>query len=127
MAVIDTVGVGFTVTVKVLGAPEQPAIVDAVTDTVAVIAALVVFNAVNAPIFPVPLNPKPTSIVLVQAYETIPAGVVVLEKLMAGAATPLQYVNGAPVILFTIGLGLTETVTVKGVLAAQLPVVAITE
>jgi hypothetical protein len=62
---LETTGVGLTVTVKVVADPVHPFAV-AVTLTVAVTGELVVFLAVYANIFPVPLSPKPTSKVLVQ-------------------------------------------------------------
>ncbi|GAA4443851.1 hypothetical protein GCM10023188_44970 [Pontibacter saemangeumensis] len=59
LAIVFTVGVGFTVTVKVCGVPGQP-LADGVTVTVATTGAAVVLVAVKAPMLPVPLKPKPT-------------------------------------------------------------------
>ena len=54
-----TVGVGFTVTMKLLPDPEQPFAVDA-TVTVEIICDEVEFAAVYTGIFPFPLVPNPT-------------------------------------------------------------------
>ena len=82
----ETVGVGLTVTVKLIGEPVQP-FADGVTVTVVVIGAVLVLLAVNAGIFPVPFVPKPTLLVEVQVY-VVPATAPV--KLIAGAAALLQ-------------------------------------
>ena len=58
-----TVGVGFTVMVNVSVAPEQ-LLADVVTTMVAVIGAVPVFVAVNAPILPVPEAARPIDVVL---------------------------------------------------------------
>ena len=54
----STVGVGFTVIVKVAGVPGQPFAVG-VTVTVAVTGVLPVLVAVNAPMLPLPLAARP--------------------------------------------------------------------
>ena len=56
---------GLTVMVNVIAVPKQP-FSDGVTVTVAVNGAKLLFAAVNAPIFPVPLRPKPTFTELLQ-------------------------------------------------------------
>jgi hypothetical protein len=74
------------VTVKVLTVPVHPFAV-AVTDTVAATGALVKLEAVNAGISPVPLVPKPTFALLVQA--NVAPGML-LAKLIAAPAAVLQ-------------------------------------
>src|SRR5215217_2901369 len=81
-----TVGVGLTVMVNVIAGPGQPPPL-ALTLIVAVMGAFVEFVAVYAPMFPVPLVPKPTSAVLVQLNVVLPTA---LEKLIAGADAALQ-------------------------------------
>ena len=54
-----TVGVGFTVMVKVVGTPGQPPVDAGVTFMVPLIGALVVLAAVKAEISPLPLAAKP--------------------------------------------------------------------
>ena len=80
------VGIGFTVMVNVVAAPVHPFAV-AVTDMVATTGALVELLAVNAPMLPVPLVPKPTFALLVQA-KVAPA--TLLAKLIAAPAAVLQ-------------------------------------
>ena len=60
-----------------------------VTVIVAVTGPVVLFFAVKAPIFPLPLNPKPTSLVLDQLYVTIPPMVGEL-KAIGPPAEPAQ-------------------------------------
>ena len=63
-----TVGIGFTVMVKVSGVPEHP-LATGVTVTVAVTGALPVLVAVKDPILPLPEPPKPMeAVVFVQLY-----------------------------------------------------------
>ena len=62
-----TTGVGFTVIVKFCCAPGQvipPAVYSAVTVTPAIIGAAVLFNALNAVMFPIPFVPKPIIVLL---------------------------------------------------------------
>jgi hypothetical protein len=61
LLMVFTVGVGFTVMLKVVAAPVQP-LADGVTVIVPEIGALVVLVAVNAEMFPVPLAPKPIAV-----------------------------------------------------------------
>jgi hypothetical protein len=62
-AMAFTVGVGFTVMVKVTGVPVHP-FAAGVTVTVAVTGAEVVLAAVNEAILPVPLAARPMDVVL---------------------------------------------------------------
>ena len=82
-----TVGVGFTVTVNVVGVPTQPLAVG-VTVTVAVTGVVPALAAVKAKMLPEPLAPKPTFGELVQLKvvpETAPL------KPIAAPDAPLQY------------------------------------
>ena len=63
---LTTVGVGLTVTVKLMGVPGHPLAVG-VTVTVVVTGVVPGFDAVKAGIFPEPLVPKPTLLVDVHA------------------------------------------------------------
>ena len=58
LAMLLTLGVGFTVMVKLLGVPAQP-LADGVTVMVATIGVVPVLMAVNTGIFPFPLPAKP--------------------------------------------------------------------
>ena len=79
-------GVGLTVTVKLMGVPLQP-LAEGVTVTVAVIGVVPVLEAVNPGILPVPLVPKPILVDEVQLKE-VPLTAPV--KLIAGAEALLQ-------------------------------------
>ena len=79
---------GLTVTVNVVAGPVQPFTV-AVTFTVATSGLLVLFVAVYAPIFPLPLRPKPTFTELVQLNVMVPPVVGLLNEI-ADAGTLLQ-------------------------------------
>ena len=59
----NTVGVGLTVTTKVLAVPVQPA-ADGVTVTVELFAVLPVLRAVNEDILPVPEDGRPIVLLL---------------------------------------------------------------
>ena len=89
--------------------PGQPFAV-ALTVIVAMIGALVVLTAVNAPIFPEPFVPKPISDVLDQVNT---APLTLLVKLIAPDAAELQ--KTLSVTTFTTGVGFTVIVTVTGV------------
>jgi len=98
------------------------------TVMVAVIGAFVVFTAVKAVIFPVPLTPRPIAVLEFVQAKIPPAGL--LLKLVAGTEPLLQtlilagtettgvgltvivYVEGVPVQPFTVGI--TEMVAVTG-------------
>jgi hypothetical protein len=58
-----TVGVGLTVMVNVWGCPEQPS-ATGVTVIVATTGTVPVLTALKVAIFPVPLAPNPTEVVL---------------------------------------------------------------
>ena len=64
LAIAFTDGVGFTVMVKLTGAPVQPDAEDGVTVMVAVIGATVALVAIKLGIFPVPLAPRPIAVLL---------------------------------------------------------------
>ena len=86
LATALTVGVGLTVTVKLIGVPVQvPAV--GITVTVAMMGAEVAFVAGKAAILPVPVNPKPTLTELVQLMLVPVMGVV---KLMGAPVATLQ-------------------------------------
>jgi hypothetical protein len=115
-----TVGVGFTVTLNVVGGPvHTPAV--AVTETVATTGDVPVFVAVKVPILPVPLVPKPTLADDVHANVAPPVG---LLKLKPAPDTPLQRLT--LVTAFTVGAGLTVTLNVM-VGPVQPLAVAVTE
>lgn len=98
----STVGVGFTVIVKLVGEPiHDPT--DGVTVTVLEIAVVPVFVAVYEAIFPVPLAANPVAVLLLVQPKVVPA--TDPEKATAVVATPLQYVEFATG--FTVGTGLT--------------------
>ena len=90
---------GFTVIVKVCVAPEQvklPFVNVGVTEIVAVTGDNPVLTAVKIGIFPFPDAAKPILVLsFVQVYEVVPP-VVVLEKVIAVEALPLQ------IILFVV-------------------------
>ena len=93
MATAVTVALGFTVMVKVDGAPAQltpPLVYVGDTVMVAVTGAVVAFAAVKLGRLPVPLAAKPMEVVLfVQAYVIVPP-VVGLPKATAVEAEPVQ-------------------------------------
>ena len=103
---VATIGVGFTVTVKLCGVPMQVAAVG-VTAMIAVVATEPVFTAVNDAILPAPEFTRPIVVLLfVHAY-VVPA--TVLLKLNAPAVLLLQKVWLAG----TVSIGVGFTVTVK--------------
>lgn len=73
LAIAFTAGVGFTVMVKLTGAPPQPVDVG-VTVMVAVIGALVLLVAVKAGILPVPAAANPMAVLLLVQLYTDPGG-----------------------------------------------------
>ena len=102
-----TVGVGFTVMVKVTGVPGQP-LTTGVTVTVEDIGAVPALVAVNGAILPVPDAPRPTAVLLLVQLYTVPATAPV--KVTAAEVAPLHkvwFVTAA-----TVGVGVT--VIVKG-------------
>jgi hypothetical protein len=110
-----TVAAGFTVIVKVVAVPLQvvPFVKAGVTVIVPVNGPFVVFVAVNAAIFPVPLAARPIAVLLfVQLYTIVPP-VVGLLKATAAVEPPLQttWLGTA----FTVAAGLTVIVNVLGV------------
>ncbi len=82
-----TVGVGFTVMVKLAGTPGQPFNVGTIVTT-AVIAAPLLLVAVKAGIFPVPEAPSPIAVLLLVHENVVPgAGP---DITVADAVDPLQ-------------------------------------
>ena len=81
--IVPALAFGFTVIVKVIGEPVQP-FKDGVTVTVVVIGLTLLLMAVKAPILPVPFRPKPTLLVLVQLYITVPPVVGLLKLIKPG-------------------------------------------
>jgi len=107
-ATLSTVGVGFTVMVKVSGVPGQPFAVG-VTVTVDVTGALPVLVAVKVAILPLPEPAKPMDAsLLVQAYVVPATGFV---KLTAVVVAPLHKVWS--LTLSTEGVGFTVMVNVS--------------
>jgi hypothetical protein len=100
-------GVGFTVIVYVEAVPVQPLRVGVII-IVAVIAAPVGLAAVNAGTLPVPLPVRPIAVLELVHAKVAPAGV--LAKLLAGTASPGQYVWFVSAV--TAGLVFTTTVVV---------------
>src|SRR5262245_59892621 len=88
LAIVLTVGEGFTVTLNVVGEDDVHPSIVALTLTVAVTGPLVPFSAVNVPILVIPLVVKPTLAVLVQLMLAVP-GVWVL-KLIGPPVAPSQ-------------------------------------
>src|SRR5437762_2167360 len=86
LATVLTVGVGFTVTVKLVEGPAQPLTLG-VTVTVAVTGTLSALAATNAPMLPEPAVPKPTSAELVQS-KVVPT--TEPPKVMPAAFAPAQ-------------------------------------
>ena len=105
LAIAFTAGVGFTVMVKLTGAPPQPVDVG-VTVMVAVIGALVLLVAVKAGILPVPAAANPMAVLLLVQLYTVPATAPV--KFTAAVADPLHNTCGNTA--FTVGIGFTVTV-----------------
>lgn len=108
LAMAFTVGVGLTVTVKVLLTPGHPPTLG-ITVTVAVNTEVPAFVAVKAGMFPVPETPKPTF--TLDDQEKVALGDE-LEKLMPVEAELLH--KGKTVMLFTVARCLTVTVKVVG-------------
>jgi hypothetical protein len=105
-----TVGVGLTVIVKVRGVPLHPLALG-VTVIVATTGVVPVFTAVNEAISPVPLAARPIDgVLLVQLY-VVPA--TAPPKLTAAVLAPLQTIW--LLTAFTVGVGLTVIVKVRGV------------
>ena len=94
-----------TVIVYVDGVPRKPFTVG-VTVIVAVIGDAVVFVAVNAGTFPVPLAAKPIAVLLLVHANVPPAGVLV--KLVAATLPLLHTVMFAGTV--TVGVGSTVIV-----------------
>lgn len=95
LATAFTVGVGFTVIIKVIGVPVQltPALVYVgITVTVALIGAIVVFVAMKPGILPDPFNPNPIAVLLLLQLYTMVPPVAGLVKFTAAVAVPLQTV-----------------------------------
>lgn len=95
VGVADTVGVGFTVMVNVMGVPihvvfEGPCDTDGVTVMVAVTGALPVFTAVNEGILPEPLAASPMLGVLFVQLNTVPG--IGPEKVTGTVLEPLHTV-----------------------------------
>ena len=111
-----TTGVGFTVIVKVIGAPVQltpPLVNVGVTVIVAVTGLLVGFNAMKLAILPMPAEPRPMLVLLlVQLYVVVPPVLAVL-KLIAAVGALLHTVWFAGV--FITAVGFTVIVNVLGV------------
>jgi hypothetical protein len=82
-----TVGVGFTVMVKSIGAPEQP-LAEGVTVMVAVTGAEELLVAVKEGMLPIPFAPKPIDGVLLTHEKVVPG--TGPEKGTAGTASPAQ-------------------------------------
>jgi len=106
-----TIGVGFTVMVKVIGVPMQPVGPTGVTVMVATSGPLVVFVVTNGAISPVPLAARPMAgVLLVQLY-TVPGTLPVVPlNGITKVVAPVQYAllaTGA-----TVGSGLTVMVKV---------------
>ena len=97
------VALGFTVTVNVDAAPVHP-FAEGVTAIVAVIGDVPALFAVYAPMFPVPLVPKPT--LIDEVHEKLVPLTVPL-KLIEVLAVPLQCI--LPETLLTVTVGLTIT------------------
>jgi hypothetical protein len=107
----ETVGVGFTVMVKLCGVPSQvtpPPVKCGVTVIVELIAALVEFEVVKAAISPVPLAAKvPMAVLeLVQEYEVAPLP----ENVTALVLVPAHFTWSAGSL--TTGVGFTVMVKV---------------
>jgi hypothetical protein len=84
---VFTVGVGLTVTVNVFGVPTQLLAVGVMV-MVAVIGAVVLLVAVNGAVLPVPLAPKPMTVLLFAHAKVAPE--TGDEKFTASVVAPLQ-------------------------------------
>ena len=117
-------GVGLIAKSKPTGVPEQPLALG-VTVKCALTWFVVVFTAVNAAMFPVPLAATPIEgVSFVQAY-VVPVMLVVLVKLIAVELEPLQITW--LFTKFTSGRGFTTTVAVPVMLFVHVPFVAETK
>jgi hypothetical protein len=117
-------GVGLIAKSKPTGVPEQPLALG-VTVKCALTWFVVVFTAVNAAMFPVPLAATPIEgVSFVQAY-VVPVMLVVLVKLIAVELEPLQITW--LFTEFTSGRGFTTTVAVPVMLFVHVPFVAETK
>lgn len=105
-----TVGVGFTVMVKVCAVPAQP-LAEGVTVIVAVTGAFEVFTPLKAGMFPEPEPARPMDVLLFVQLKVVP--VTGPLKPRFPVVTPLQIVTVAGTT--TVGVGLTVTVKVLGV------------
>lgn len=115
LATAFTVGVGFTVIVKLVVVPAHPAAVVGVTVIVPLIAAAVVLVAVKAGMFPCPLATSPMAVFELVQLKIVPA--TVPENVIAVVVAPLQSVWF--VTAFTVAFGFT--VIVKLVVAPVQP------
>ena len=88
LAMAFTDGVGFTVMVKLTGAPVQADGDDGVTVMVAVIGAAVAFVAIKLAILPVPDAASPMAVLLFVQLYTVPATDPV--KFIGAVLAPLQ-------------------------------------
>lgn len=107
-----TVGVGFTVIVKVIGVPVQVAplaVKVATTVKVLVSGAVPAFVAVKAGMLPVPLVAAKPMASPVRVQESM-APAVLLDNAVSGTALPTQWT--LLVTAFTLGTGFTPTVAV---------------
>jgi hypothetical protein len=120
LAGIVTVGVGYTVMVKVEGMPVQ-LLADGVTVIVPVIVFEPVFVAVNDEMFPVPFAARPIDVLeFVQAKAAPGLGLV---NVVPAMVAPLHRVILAGTV--TVGTGLTVTVIIN-VAPVQFPVLGVT-
>jgi len=112
LATALTVGLGFTVMVKVVEAPVQvtPAFVkEGVTVMVATTGAVPAFRVVNEAMLPVPLAARPIAGVLFVQLNTVP--VAAPEKVTAAVVVPAQRTWLATAL--TVGVGFTVMVNVR--------------
>ena len=117
LAIAFTDGVGFTVMVKLTGAPVQADGDDGVTVMVAVIGATVALVAIKPGILPVPDAASPMAVLLLVQLYTVPATDPV--KLTAAVGDPLQTNWSAGWL--TLALGLTVMVKVVAVPLQVIP------
>ena len=87
LVMLVTVADGLTVTVKVVGVPVHPFAVG-VTVIVAVMGAVVAFEAVNEGTFPEPFAASPIAVLLFVQVNVVP--VTGPDKVVSGASTPAQ-------------------------------------
>lgn len=104
-----TFGFGFTVILNVLDKPGQ-LLADGVTVIVAIIGVTPVFMAVNEGIVSLPDGAIPMLITLDDQVYVAPE--IFPEKFISVVVSPAQRTTSA--VLFTSGLGFTETTTSKG-------------